>query len=983
MKIARTHLLARLALVAAVSVGLTACGGSSNNNEDQTEPTALETAQAARTAAQEAVSGLAADATDTARLEAQRALLAAAEEVVKELGDDAAHSAVEAAEKVVADAQAAISVINDRIDAAKAAADAATARAALVNAASCTTGTRTCLNAHDALIAALQGDVDALARDAGATNAQQTAAQMALSDAQAARGVAQMAYNEANPPPPPPHVCASGASEACVTARQAELDALTDEDSKSDHDAAEQALADAQAALRTHLAMQARRGIEENARCDAIEPACLAHHDDLIDALEDDLAALQANPEATVAEINAARAALEAAKMTRAGLQMAYDEANPPPAPPEPHICDAGPSQECVDARQAELDDLDPDVATVTELASANMALQTAQRELGEKNAADAVDTAEAAAMKASTTAKSGDDAAMDITDADAAIASARTAGATDEQLEEALNHVARAREIVDVKAKVAAALAENPKLANEPSEQAVIAARSVVRTAYEAITNASYLTPEEKAEYTSEVDGVDSTVAVLEKRDADAAMAKQEEEDKAKAAASLKRGNDVFAALAGTSSSNNALANSTNAGDDSLVQSAIGTAGAKDVKIQSISFTPAVGAGAVPSSGVDPDLGSQITANAPQDQDVPSIGNWAGTKLASSAVSTVITTGGVAAPAVQASHNVRVYANRKSAEKVSFLAKYGTLSEDGEYTVVPADTEKVEAAAFEHDGVKVHKSRDDDGDFETKGKLDGVSGTYRCAAAGEGCTSTNDGKGTPSALAASVWFFKPDNPNALVDRQADDEYLYFGWWERTHGSTPVAANAFYARRGTAENVAGWSGGYDALTGANTLEGNAVYNGKAAGKAAFTNPSERTGDGGHFTADAKLTATFSAEDSSEVGVTGMISGFRLNEGTPYSTSPSWKVELTRAAFGDNGLLEASGTKRAETIWHLNDTNAAPASGSWAATMYDETDHSVDSADISNVPTTAIGRFYSEFDGVGRMVGAFGVEHDGN
>ena len=34
MKIARTHLLARLALVASVSVGLAACGGSSDNNED-------------------------------------------------------------------------------------------------------------------------------------------------------------------------------------------------------------------------------------------------------------------------------------------------------------------------------------------------------------------------------------------------------------------------------------------------------------------------------------------------------------------------------------------------------------------------------------------------------------------------------------------------------------------------------------------------------------------------------------------------------------------------------------------------------------------------------------------------------------------------------------------------------------------------------------------------------------------------------------
>ena len=73
---------------------------------------------------------------------------------------------------------------------------AAARRAELVAAAMCDAATAECIALHDALIAALQGDVDRLADDETATNAQQNAAQMALEDAQEARNALSTAMAE-------------------------------------------------------------------------------------------------------------------------------------------------------------------------------------------------------------------------------------------------------------------------------------------------------------------------------------------------------------------------------------------------------------------------------------------------------------------------------------------------------------------------------------------------------------------------------------------------------------------------------------------------------------------------------------------------------------------------------------------------------------------------------------------------------------------
>ena len=85
--------------------------------------------------------------------------------------------------------------VTDRVAMLDAAA-AAARRAALVTAAECDDATAECVDAHDALIAALQADVDALAEDETATNAQQNAAQEALETAQATRNALQMQVTE-------------------------------------------------------------------------------------------------------------------------------------------------------------------------------------------------------------------------------------------------------------------------------------------------------------------------------------------------------------------------------------------------------------------------------------------------------------------------------------------------------------------------------------------------------------------------------------------------------------------------------------------------------------------------------------------------------------------------------------------------------------------------------------------------------------------
>ena len=280
----------------------------------------------------------------------------------------------------------------------------------------------------------------------------------------------------------------------------------------------------------------------------------------------------------------------------------------------------------------------------------------------------------------------------------------------------------------------------------------------------------------------------------------------------------------------------------------------------------------------------------------------------------------------------------------------------------------------RARASAFMHSGTQDHSIPTGSNAFTIRGHYDGAPGEFRCTGP---CTSTNDGEDGPSAL-GGTWHFKPD-ANAMVSLP-DAHYLYYGWWvSKDEDGDPTAASAFAGRFGTDSGDSadgldtGWTGTYDETVGSETITGSATYVGNAAGKYAW-NPLDGTGHGGHFTADAELNAKFSGTDP---GVSGTVDNFRLNDG---SEDPGWSVALGRGAFGSDGAISAPVAPVDPTVWSING-NKAPASGTWSGTMYDEMPGPAPDGDGSNIPTTVIGTFTSDYSAMGRMVGAFGADKE--
>ena len=201
-----------------------------------------------------------------------------------------------------------------------------------------------------------------------------------------------------------------------------------------------------------------------------------------------------------------------------------------------------------------------------------------------------------------------------------------------------------------------------------------------------------------------------------------------------------------------------------------------------------------------------------------------------------------------------------------------------------------------------------------------------------------------------------------------------DANYLYYGWWlSKDRDGDPTAASAFTGMVGT---IATLTSGTDSTE---DLTGSATYSGHAAGKFALSNPLDGTGSGGHFTADATLTAKFGAIAAPDNGgISGTLDNFMAND-----ESVPWSVSLNRAPWGSNGEFASTAANNdnaiAEaTVWSI-DGNSAPESGTWSGTMYDELPGNAPDGDGSNIPTTVTGTFYSEFSTIGRMVGGFGVD----
>ncbi len=165
-------------------------------------------------------------------------------------------------------------------------------------------------------------------------------------------------------------------------------------------------------------------------------------------------------------------------------------------------------------------------------------------------------------------------------------------------------------------------------------------------------------------------------------------------------------------------------------------------------------------------------------------------------------------------------------------------------------------------------------------------GKYHGVDGKYSVATGGTNASLGLNDAGELEILTGDDLVFTPNNvaDNVMVE---DNAYLNLGWWlaEDRHGEfTGVEVAAF---------AAGANAVYD---GSNygDLSGTATFKGIAAGK--YVHRSTAGLDGGHFTADAELTANFNFElDGTTAGnsVTGMIDSF-MQDGTSLG---EWSVSL--------------------------------------------------------------------------------------
>lgn len=395
--------------------------------------------------------------------------------------------------------------------------------------------------------------------------------------------------------------------------------------------------------------------------------------------------------------------------------------------------------------------------------------------------------------------------------------------------------------------------------------------------------------------------------------------------------------GKALHKALAGTTASAN---------DNALNNIAAPTLTSADLTVNAVA-----GAGSLPETGVgsDPDPVKLKAGDS-----VGMLDGWTGMDYA--------LTSGTGASKV--TNEARVYTNRGSPSSMSFVEKYGDADEytasSRTYNVGDAADSNIKASAFPTAGVQTFTGAQD-----IPGTYDGASGRYKCAATAT-CMATFTSTGIQLSAA---WTFVHDS-GARVSTP-DANYLYYGWWvSKDSDGGPTAASAFIGEVGDVDGTGDTPSGAD-------LTGSATYKGNAAGKFAMSNPLDGTGNGGHFTADAMLTANFGAiAAENENGVTGTIDNFRLNDG---AEDPGWSVALNRSsAWAADGAI--TGPTSDATVWSING-NKAPVSGAWSGKMHDEMPGNAPSGDGSNIPTTVTGTFYSEFSTIGRMVGAFGADKE--
>ena len=659
----------------------------------------------------------------------------------------------------------------------------------------------------------------------------------------------------------------------------------------------------------------ARMALVEAAACDAATAECIAAHDSLIAALQGDVDDLAADENATNAQQAAAQMALETAQATRNALHMQVTEIDRSTATGAAVGAAVDAANGLEDARET------------NDIAAAEMLLATAKGMLTD-----------------------ADDYAAQITAAEMSIARAKERNAVDAAIMAAANAVAG--------------------LETASGADAVTAAQMAIDAAKALVDNEEHLTDSEATAHTNRLADLQTPVTVARNRNEDAAEEQRvadqkaaDEKAKEEAAANAKLGKAMYAALEGTSTAGTTALDNIDGTSGLLSSTGLG-------------IVAAIEAGALTNAAALPSVTLKAGASA------GALGSWNGTHYAHTNPGTKVVNAAVVytnkGPAEMVPYaerlNALATANAGTAPALTAIKGYLTVTNDG--TVDSgANITRVMADAFTHPGTQNHAVDGDTAIFTTRGTYDGAPGVYRCTGT---CSSTNsDGKGAPSSL-GGTWHFKPDAGASAMAVVADTTYLYYGWWlSKDKEGDPTAASAFAGIFGDGTSIQGGTTALDANP--NALGGSATYAGNAVGKFAMSNALDGTGSGGHFTADATLTAKF--DDTATGGVSGTIDNFMAN-----GESMPWSVALHRAPWGTtNGAFASQALVLNDNIaqgttWSI-DGNSAPESGTWSGQMFDEMPGNAPDGDGSNVPTTATGTFYSEFSDVGRMVGAFGANKE--
>ena len=510
-----------------------------------------------------------------------------------------------------------------------------------------------------------------------------------------------------------------------------------------------------------------------------------------------------------------------------------------------------------------------------------------------------------------------------------------------------------RTAERADVISAITKATNEVTGITDESTNNELMSAQDAVDEAKDKLEKSTALTQADETQLQKLIDGQQEILNTKKESHKDYSDKKEKEQKEAR----TKTGEQLYKALG-------------NPDENDENMDALDNIGALTLNMSGLVIDAAAGAGTLPSSE-DP---VSVTLEATDDSVEP-LGGWNGKHYAHTDSGTKI------------KNEARVYTNQAKPTSQSFEKWVsGTTgiqiettagTNKGSIEVRAADLERVRVDVFLHQGTQNHPFPSGSTELFVRGTYNGASGRYRCTGT---CSSTNDGEGSPSAL-GGTWRFFPDSDARVSTPDAD--YLYYGWWvSKDKDGMPEAASAFAGTVGTVGIVDNFSNlnpayGWSSASNANGITGSATYTGNAVGKFAINDHLNGTGDGGHFTADAKLKAKFGSHDAGN-GVTGTIDNFRLNDG---SEDPGWSVKLNNSsAWADDGVV--TGT---DTVWSI-DGNEADSSGEWGGTMYDETPgvYNKDTApygDGSNIPTTVTGRFYSEFHDNGRMVGAFGAQKE--